>query len=130
MSCSNPSLAVDYGLKENGKRYIKFLPRRLDFDYQYYKDKYGDDLLVLPCGQCEGCILARRKMWSLRCYAESLYHQKNCFITLTYNDENCPSQLKRRIFKILLRHFVIQVLKSVILAVANMAARLHALTII
>lgn len=95
MSCSNPSLAVDYGLKPNGKRCIKFLPRRVDYSYDDALRKYGDDLLVLPCGKCEGCILARRKMWSLRCFAESLYHSNSCFVTLTYDNAHYPSDYKK-----------------------------------
>lgn len=100
MSCSNPSLAIDLGYKnENGKRSIKFLPRRFDVNYQNLLDKYGDSLLALPCGKCEGCILARRKMWSLRCYCESLYHKENCFITLTYDDVNLPKKLNKSHFQ-------------------------------
>ena len=99
MSCSNPSLAVDLGVKENGKRAIKFLPHRVDFSYQNYLDKYGDSLLAIPCGKCEGCVLARRKMWSLRCYCESLYHEKNCFVTLTYDQKNCPEHLIKKDFQ-------------------------------
>lgn len=99
MSCSKPALAVDLGIKENGKRNIKFLPRRVDFSYQSYLDKYGDSLIALPCGKCEGCILARRKMWSLRCYCESLYHQENCFITLTYDDYHVPKKLNKSHFQ-------------------------------
>ena len=30
-------------------------------------------------------------MWSVRCYHESTQHDKTSFITLTYNDENLPS---------------------------------------
>ena len=99
MACEHPALAVDLGLKDNGKRWIKFLPQRVDGDYFYYKDKYGDSLLMLPCGKCSGCVLARRKMWSLRCYAESLYHQENCFITLTYDDEHRPEKASKSDFQ-------------------------------
>ena len=99
MGCSNPSLAIDLGIKENGKRNIKFLPRRVDFSYQNYLDKYGDSLLALPCGKCEGCILARRKMWALRCYCESLYHEQNCFLTLTYDDDHLPKSLVKSHFQ-------------------------------
>lgn len=86
MSCTNPMPAVDFGVYD-GKHKIKILPRRVDFSYQDYKDKYGESLLLLPCGSCDACILARRKMWMLRCYAESLYHEDNCFLTLTYSPE-------------------------------------------
>ena len=99
MSCSKPSLAVDLGVKENGKRNIKFLPQRFDMSYQNWLDRYGDSLLALPCGKCDGCILARRKMWALRCYCESLYHKRNCFITLTYDDEHLPNKLDKAHFQ-------------------------------
>ena len=42
----------------------------------------------LPCGQCIGCRLERSRQWAMRCVHEASMHQDNCFITLTYNDEN------------------------------------------
>lgn len=87
MSCTNPMPAVDFGVYD-GKHKVKILPRRVDFSYQNYKDKYGDSLLMLPCGSCDACILTRRKMWQFRCYAESLYHEENCFLTLTYDEDS------------------------------------------
>lgn len=47
--------------------------------------------LNLPCGQCVGCRLKRAQTWALRCVHESKMHTENCFITLTYNDANLPS---------------------------------------
>jgi len=47
--------------------------------------------LKLPCGQCVGCRLQRSREWAMRCMHESQLHAENCFITLTYNDENLPS---------------------------------------
>lgn len=44
----------------------------------------------LPCGQCIGCRLAHSKMWATRCVHESKMHSKNCYLTLTYNDDNVP----------------------------------------
>ena len=101
MSCVSPLLAVDHGFKEDGvTRNIKILSRyRVDFSYQDFKNKYGDSLLMLPCGSCDACILARRKLWSIRCYAESLYHKQNCFVTLTYDDEHCPESLNKTHFQ-------------------------------
>ena len=107
MSCTSPLLAVDYGLNfETGKKRIKILPTafRVDWDFEKLRDRYGDALIVLPCGKCDACVLARRKMWSLRCFAESIYHDQNCFVTLTYNDENCPSQLVRKDFQDFIRN--------------------------
>lgn len=44
----------------------------------------------VPCGQCTECKLAKARDWSIRCYHESKVHEKNCFITLTYDPENLP----------------------------------------
>lgn len=46
--------------------------------------------LTLPCGQCIGCRLERSRQWAIRCMHETQLHKQNCFITLTYNDENLP----------------------------------------
>lgn len=43
-----------------------------------------------PCGQCIGCRLSRSRDWGLRCTHEAQMHPDNCFVTLTYNDENLP----------------------------------------
>lgn len=52
---------------------------------------YADRPLKLPCGQCIGCRLERSRQWAVRCVHESQLHNENCFITLTYDDENLPS---------------------------------------
>ncbi len=44
----------------------------------------------IACGQCIGCRLDKRKEWAIRCVHEAQLHEDNCFITLTYNDENLP----------------------------------------
>ena len=44
----------------------------------------------VPCGQCLGCRLDYSRMWAVRCYHESQLHDKNMFITLTYDDEHVP----------------------------------------
>lgn len=47
--------------------------------------------IELPCGQCIGCKLERSRQWAIRCIHEASLHQDNCFITLTYNQENLPA---------------------------------------
>lgn len=51
---------------------------------------YIDMPQQIPCGQCIGCRLRRSRDWSVRCMCEARMHDKNCFITLTYNNENLP----------------------------------------
>lgn len=101
MACYKPSLAVDYGINpETGKHRIKFVSRfRPDLDLVKLKEIHGDNLLLLPCGSCLGCQFDKARDWSTRCYLESLYHERNCFITLTYDDEHCPLMLDKADFQ-------------------------------
>lgn len=48
-----------------------------------------EDLLI-PCGQCVGCKMDKSKEWAIRCMNEASLYEENCFITLTYNDQNLP----------------------------------------
>ena len=58
-----------------------------------FKDREHDEYTIrvdLPCGQCVGCRLERSRQWAVRCMHEAQMHKSNCFITLTYNNMNCP----------------------------------------
>lgn len=46
--------------------------------------------LTLPCGQCTGCRLERSRQWAMRNMDEAQMSEKNCFLTLTYDDVNVP----------------------------------------
>lgn len=37
-----------------------------------------------------GCRLEKSRQWAMRCVNEAALHENNCFVTLTYNDENMP----------------------------------------
>ena len=50
--------------------------------------------LFIPCGKCEGCRADQSLMWAIRCYHESQGWMKNCFLTLTYDDDHLPSDGK------------------------------------
>lgn len=52
--------------------------------------------LQLPCGQCAQCRLKRSREWATRCMHEASLYDSNCFITLTYADEYCPSDMSLR----------------------------------
>jgi hypothetical protein len=58
---------------------------RIEFNHE------GD--LKLPCGRCNECISKRAIEWATRARHEIASHKENCFITLTYNEENLPSIL-------------------------------------
>jgi hypothetical protein len=54
-------------------------------------DEYREaDTNLVPCGKCPSCLIDKSKEWATRGFHESQMHQENCFITLTYNDENLP----------------------------------------
>lgn len=46
--------------------------------------------MEVPCGQCIGCRLERSRQWAVRMMHEAQMHERNCFITLTYDDEHLP----------------------------------------
>lgn len=103
MSCSHPLLAVYKGVREDGKKCVQVLTRIDDVnsveEAKLKYEKFGHRLMLLPCGKCPGCLKARRKQWAVRCQMESLYHSVSCFVTLTYDDANCPSKLVKKHFQ-------------------------------
>jgi hypothetical protein len=54
------------------------------------KDGFRDRPVTIPCGRCWGCRLEKSKQWAMRCVHEASLHEENCFITLTYDEENLP----------------------------------------
>lgn len=110
MSCSNPHPALDLGYKINDKgdrvRNIKFLDMQgkyIGYGLEELKEKYGDSLLLLPCGHCYMCSLDYAKQWSARIMLEAKYHKKNCFITLTYNDWFLPEKPQKRHWQLFMK---------------------------
>ena len=75
--------------------------------------------LQVPCGNCVGCKLEKARQWALRMQHESLFHDHNSFLTLTYDDAHLPhdygldkehvqlftKRLRRRIEPTLIRFF-------------------------
>lgn len=47
--------------------------------------------LQIPCGGCIGCRIDRSQQWATRLMHEAKYHEKKCFLTLTYDDLNVPA---------------------------------------
>ncbi len=46
--------------------------------------------MTLACGRCIGCRLDKSREWAIRCVHEAQMHDENCFITLTYDEQNLP----------------------------------------
>lgn len=66
---------------DNGNRYISF----------NHQKGYIDMPVFLPCQKCRGCRLEYGRIWALRCMNEAELYEENCFVTLTYNNENLPT---------------------------------------
>jgi len=54
------------------------------------KTGYATHPIEINCGQCIGCRLERSRQWSVRCVHEAQMHERNSFVTLTYDDEHLP----------------------------------------
>lgn len=75
MTCYYPRL-----MYEDNKKRLKLGDR----------NNTGRPIMKVPCGECIGCRLDYAKQWSIRIMHESKLYKENCFVTLTYNDENYP----------------------------------------
>lgn len=53
--------------------------------------------VTVKCGQCIGCRVDRTESWAIRIMHESVMHEASCFLTLTYDDENLPSDGSLRV---------------------------------
>ena len=93
MPCYNPLRAwrKNYVNPETGKRGITFTRSQGMADME----------LEVPCGRCMGCRIRKSVEWALRCVHEAQGYEKNCFITLTYDDEHVPrdGSLKKEHFQ-------------------------------
>ena len=102
MACYHPLIAVDYGMDSStGKHHVKILPKRADSNLERLRSRFGNNLMMLPCGHCIGCAQDYARMWQARIMAE--YEERNiaCFVTLTFD-----SRFRPRLDKCILRNFV------------------------
>lgn len=79
MPCYKPITAWRSSkINESGKR-------SLVFNSKYAHEH--DNPIEIACGQCIGCRLERSRQWAIRCMHEASLYEDNCFITLTFSDE-------------------------------------------
>jgi hypothetical protein len=95
MACYRPlrAYAPRTGRNAEGKLQVSFKP------------KIGYEPIWLPCGQCIGCRLERSRQWAMRCVHEAQMYDRNCFVTLTYDDEHLPANgsLNKRDFQLFMK---------------------------
>ena len=51
---------------------------------------YLDQHVKVPCGRCVFCRLELSRQWAVRAHHEASLYDQNCFITLTYRNEDLP----------------------------------------
>lgn len=98
MPCYFPNIAYQSKwLKSNGRHMISFNAA----------DDFSFEQIRLPCKNCSGCRLDKARVWATRCVMESTLWQRNCFITLTYNNKWLPSDwsLQRDEFPLFMKRF-------------------------
>lgn len=99
MACFHPILGykLQNEVTENGKAKIIFDKKAVG-NRSYLK-------IQVPCGRCIGCRIDKSREWALRCVNEADLHPRNCFITLTYNNESLPKDqsLSKRHFQLFIK---------------------------
>lgn len=76
--CYSPIHGFKGPVKENGRRDVIF------------RAPAGTERMTVPCGHCLGCRMKYSREWAIRCMHESQMHERNCFVTLTYDDAHYP----------------------------------------
>lgn len=83
-------------VKLPAQKKLKILARVTDNIAEAEKVYGKENVFLLPCGKCSSCLISKRQEWSVRCVMESKYHEDNCFITLTYDNDHVPLRLQKK----------------------------------
>ena len=77
---------------------------QIEFGGRNAKERYGALFnLQIPCGQCAECRLKRSREWAVRCVHEASLHDFNCFLTLTYRDDDKAISLDYTDFQLFMK---------------------------
>jgi len=80
MRCTSPRTV---GFKADGKT--------ITWSQKQYSKEFAT--FPLPCGKCIECRLEYARSWAIRCVHEAQMHEKNIFLTLTYDDAHLGENL-------------------------------------
>lgn len=75
---------------EKSPKFSKYAMHRKLFEMGYFK------FSETGCQKCEICRIEKSKDWATKGYCEGETWKNKCFVTLTYNGENLPSDRKLR----------------------------------
>lgn len=90
MTCLNPKPVKFHWINIIDKKTGEIRPsKEANFRIKYNEiiTPYND---FIPCGKCEGCRIDKSQDNATKVYLESLNHNQNCFLTLTYDNEHLP----------------------------------------
>lgn len=74
--------------------------------YHPVKIKTDDgDIRLVPCGKCPVCLRKKRQAWIFRNQIEFDHAEDAWFVTLTYNEEYCPSRVSKDDLRNFFRRF-------------------------
>lgn len=108
MKCTNPKTAIltnQFTAYHNGdlvhlKSFVKIIaPQEFELGKKReeiakinakYSIQTTQEHIFLPCRKCIGCIINKANDWATRSFIEASAWQKNCFLTLTYDEEHLP----------------------------------------
>ena len=131
MSCTNPKTVIVCTDFRTGKQFTLIgrfdgenlwsKAKKISTDFNDYMFKkfskkdncylYGfpDRMYIVPCGKCPDCLKAKKLAWTTRLIAENKSNQekgmKGYFVTLTYQDSCCPSDVQKKDLQRFLKRF-------------------------
>lgn len=73
------------------RRNNNYIPCNVSLPGDIFYDKVTE-FQEIPCGHCISCRLEYSRQWANRMLMELEYHDKACFITLTYDDDHLPDR--------------------------------------
>lgn len=103
--CTSPLKGFRYGETKNGKPnyiiksysvdHLEVTPSgSINTCYDHFISDTAktviNDCIEIPCGHCLECRLEYARQWADRCMLEASENEKNCFVTLTYDDPHLP----------------------------------------
>ena len=113
MSCYRPLYAWDLGLKENGKRDVRFpKPGEITSETGLFDLVKRGSMIQVPCGKCEDCRLSYSRQWAVRCIKEAEQWPNSCMITLTYDEEHVPKNYRFDVETGEIEDYVLTLVKS------------------
>lgn len=92
MKCLKPIIAWNIGTHYNDKGQLKntiVFKAKEALEHLSFSSLHKHEIAI-PCGKCEACLKNKRLEQSLRITHEIEQYEENCFITLTYNNDNLP----------------------------------------